>query len=203
MTFWPTDIVLASGNAGKLCEFRELLRPLHVTLRPQSDLGVGAAIESGATFVENAIIKARHAAACTGHAAIADDSGIVVDALAGAPGICSARYAGAGASDDDNLSKLLANAVEVEDGQRQCRFICVIAFLSSSNDPLPVLAIRVWEGELLREPRGENGFGYDPVFYVPEHDCSSAELEPALKNHISHRAKAMDAFLAEYHARFH
>lgn len=203
MALRHTHIVLASGNAGKLREFRELLRPLHVTLRLQSDLGVGATTESGATFVENAIIKARHAAVCTGQAAIADDSGIVVDTLAGAPGIYSARYAGASASDDDNVGKLLANAGEVEDGQRQCRFICVIAFLSSTNDPLPMLAVGAWEGELLREPRGENGFGYDPVFYVPEHDCSSAELEPAFKNRISHRAKAMDAFLAEYHARFH
>ncbi len=185
------DIVLASGNQGKLAELKDLLRDVPVRLRAQSDFGVPEAIEDGLSFIENAIIKARNAAAHTKQPALADDSGIAVDALAGAPGIYSARYAGEGASDAENLEKLLADTEHVPDDQRQCRFICVAAFVRHASDPLPLVCAGIWHGRLLRAPVGAHGFGYDPIFYVPDRHASSAELAPALKNTISHRAQAL------------
>ena len=167
-----------------------------VTVRPQADFDVPEADEDGLTFVENALKKARNAARYCERPALADDSGIAVDALSGAPGIYSARYAGVGASDEQNIAKLLHDMADVPDGQRQCRFICVIAFLRHADDPTPIICQGEWPGTLLRMPRGAHGFGYDPIFHVPEHDCSSAELEPAVKNTISHRGRALGAFVS-------
>lgn len=191
------DVVLASGNPGKLRELASMLDGRSMDVRLQSDFDVPPVAETGTTFVENAIIKARHAARHTGLAAIADDSGIIVDALGGAPGVRSARYAGAGASDADNLRKLLDAMADVADPDRSCRFVCVIAMLRHAADPLPLVATGTWEGSLLRTPRGANGFGYDPIFHVPDHDCTSAELEPDVKNRISHRARALAALLEQ------
>jgi XTP/dITP diphosphohydrolase len=157
-------VVLASGNAGKVREFNQLLAGAHVEVLPQSSFGVPEAEETGLTFVENAILKARNAARHTGLPAIADDSGIEVDALNGAPGIYSARYAGAGASDEENLYKLLSALEGLPDEQRGARFQCVIAYLRHAEDPTPLICQGTWEGRILAAPRGANGFGYDPVF---------------------------------------
>ena len=185
------EIVLASGNPGKLIELTDLLRALPVTLRAQSEFGVPEAVEDGLTFIENAIIKARNAASHTQRAALADDSGIALDALGGAPGIFSARYAGEGATDTDNLDKLLCDCAHLPDEQRSCRFICVAVYVRHALDPIPIICQGVWAGRLLRRPQGTHGFGYDPIFYVPDRKCSSAELLPAVKNTISHRAQAL------------
>ncbi|MEN8259031.1 MAG: RdgB/HAM1 family non-canonical purine NTP pyrophosphatase [Pseudomonadota bacterium] len=185
------QIVLASENPGKIDEIQAILKDHAIV--PQSDFNVPEAQETGLTFVENAIIKARNAARFSGLPAIADDSGLAVDALDGAPGIYSARYAGPGSSDRANLEKLLAMLADVPDDQREGRFICVIVFMRHENDPCPVIAQGVWEGRILREARGTNGFGYDPVFFAPEQGCASAELPPKLKNRLSHRAKALCA----------
>ncbi len=193
-----TDIVMASSNAGKLREINQLLTGLALKVRPQSEFGVVDAEETGLTFVENAILKARNAAAHTGLPAIADDSGLEVDALNGAPGIYSARYAGAGASDQANLEKLLTDLDTVAEDARTARFQCLLIYLRHAQDPTPLICHGTWEGRILFEPRGDNGFGYDPVFYVPTHDCSSAELPPEVKNTLSHRGQALrklvDAF---------
>ena len=186
-----TDIVLASSNAGKLREINQLLTGLALKVRPQSEFGVVDAEETGLTFVENAILKARNAAAHTGLPAIADDSGLEVDALNGAPGIYSARYAGAGASDQANLEKLLADLDTVAEGARTARFQCLLVYLRHAQDPTPLICQGTWEGRILFAPRGDNGFGYDPVFHVPTHDCSSAELPPEVKNTLSHRGQAL------------
>jgi len=187
----PTRAVLASGNAGKLREIRALLSGLALEVVAQSELGVGEAEESALTFIENAILKARHAAAATGLPAIADDSGIAVDALGGEPGIRSARYAGPGATDADNVAKLLAALADVPDARRGARFHCAAVYLRHPRDPVPVLAEGRWEGVVLRAPRGAGGFGYDPVFYVPGLGCSAAELAPERKNALSHRGQAL------------
>ncbi len=187
----PAKIVLASNNAGKVREFNELLSGSEFEVVPQSDLSVPDIEETGLTFVENALLKARNAAALTGWPAIADDSGLEVDALNGAPGIYSARYAGAGASDADNLYKLLQALEDVDDDNRNARFQCVMVYLRHANDPTPRIFQGSWEGMILRAPRGANGFGYDPVFYVPERNCSSAELPADIKNSLSHRGKAL------------
>jgi XTP/dITP diphosphohydrolase len=186
-----TDIILASSNPGKVREINQLLEQLHFTVRPQSEFGVVDAEETGLTFVENAILKARNAAAHTGLAAIADDSGLEVDALNGAPGIYSARYAGPGATDQENLEKLLADLAAVPEAGRTARFQCLLVYLRHASDPTPLICQGTWEGHILFEPRGSNGFGYDPVFYVPTHDCASAELSPEVKNAISHRGQAL------------
>ena len=185
------EIVLASGNPGKLIELTELLRAIPVTLRAQSEFDVPEAVEDGLTFIENAIIKARNASSHTRRAALADDSGIALDALGGAPGIYSARYAGEGASDAENLNKLLADTAHLPDDQRHCRFICVAVYVRHAHDPMPLVCEGVWPGRLLRRPSGTHGFGYDPIFYVPDRKCSSAELLPTVKNTISHRAQAL------------
>ena len=190
MTFLSTQqIVLASSNIGKIKEIQAIFAE-HLIV-PQSVFNVTDADETGSTFVENAIIKARHAAFQCKLPAIADDSGLVVDALSGAPGVISARYAGVGASDRDNVQKLLKELEDVSKEQRSARFICVMVFLEDAEDPFPVIAQGVWEGQILYQPIGANGFGYDPVFWVPEQQCASAELSAAVKNSLSHRSKAL------------
>ena len=190
MTFLSTQqIVLASSNIGKIKEIQAILAE-HLIV-PQSVFNVTDAEETGSTFVENAIIKARHAAFQCKLPAIADDSGLVVDALSGAPGVISARYAGVGASDPDNVQKLLKELEDIPEERRSARFICVMVFLEHPEDPFPVIAQGVWEGQILYQPIGANGFGYDPVFWVPEQQCASAELSAAVKNSLSHRSKAL------------
>ena len=181
-------VVLASGNAGKLREFREVLAPLAVQLKSQAEFAVPEVEETGLCFVENAIIKARAAAQHCQLPAIADDSGLEVDYLNGAPGIHSARYSGKG--DRANNAKLLQALAGVPEQQRSARFQCVLVYMRHALDPTPLVCQASWEGLILLQPRGEYGFGYDPLFYVPEHQCSSAELAPEVKNRISHRAKA-------------
>jgi XTP/dITP diphosphohydrolase len=188
-------IVLASNNAGKVREFNQLLAELNYEVVPQAELGVEEVEETGLSFVENAILKARNAAQHTGLAAIADDSGIEVDVLKGAPGIYSARFAGEGASDEDNLKKLLHDLDGVADEQRTARFQCLLVYMRHAKDPTPLICQGTWEGRILREPRGENGFGYDPVFYVAEENCSAAELAAASKNRLSHRGQALQKLL--------
>jgi XTP/dITP diphosphohydrolase len=188
-------IVLASGNKGKLREFQELLVNRGFEVLPQSDFAVTEAEETGTTFVENAIIKARHACRATGLPAIADDSGIEVDALNGRPGVYSARYSGAGATDASNNEKLLQELAGVPEAQRTARYHAVLVYMRHADDPTPILCHGVWEGVILTEPRGEGGFGYDPLFFVPSHQCASAELDKAEKNRISHRGKAMQELL--------
>lgn len=191
------DLVLASGNVKKAKELTALLAPLGLCVRLQSELNVVQPPEDGLTFVENALIKARAAALQTGLPAIADDSGLVVDALAGAPGIYSARYAGQDASDHANNNKLLAEMRSVPDGERTARFVSVVVYMRHAYDPLPLIAQGVWEGTILMEPVGEAGFGYDPLFYVPTHACTSAQLDANEKNRISHRGQSMQALLAQ------
>lgn len=191
-----STVVLASANPGKVREINQLLAGLDLKVVPQSEFGVPEADETGLSFVENALLKARNAAHHTGHAAIADDSGIEVDVLNGAPGIYSARYAGRGASDVDNLHKLLADLAGVPETGRDARFQCVMVYLRHEFDPTPIICQGTWEGRILFEARGASGFGYDPVFYVPTHDCSSAELSPELKNRLSHRGQALRALVA-------
>jgi XTP/dITP diphosphohydrolase len=181
-------VVLASGNPGKLRELGQVLAPLGLALQPQSRYGVPEVEESGLSFVENAIIKARAAAQHSGLPAIADDSGLEVDALNGAPGIHSARYSGAG--DAANNARLLRELGDTPHEQRTARFQCVLVYMRHALDPTPLVSQASWEGFVLFEPAGEHGFGYDPLFYLPEHRCSSAQLAPELKNRISHRAKA-------------
>lgn len=184
-----SEIVLASGNLGKIREIQAILQ--NDKILPQSQFNVVEPEETGSTFVENAIIKARNAALHCQRPAIADDSGLVVDALNGAPGVISARYAGVGASDQANLQKLLVELQGVPFAQRTARFICVMVYLRHANDPTPIIAQGVWEGLILDHAVGENGFGYDPVFWVAEHQCSSAQLTAEQKNALSHRGQAL------------
>lgn len=187
-------IVLASNNPGKLLEIQALAAG-KLELLLQSDYAVPEVEETGLSFVENALLKARHAARHTGLPALADDSGLEVDALHGAPGIRSARYAGPGASDAENLQKLLQDLADIPEHQRRARFQCVVVYMKHAEDATPLICQGTWEGCILTAPRGENGFGYDPVFYVPTHHCSSAELPPAVKNSLSHRGKALRQLL--------
>lgn len=191
-------IVLASGNQGKIREIQAILDGIQVL--PQSHFGVQEPEETGSTFIENAIIKARNAARYSNLPAIADDSGLVVDALQGAPGVISARYAGTGASDQDNWQKLLQALEGVPEDQRTARFICVMVYLRHAEDPLPIIAQGVWEGSILTQALGVNGFGYDPVFWLKDLACSSAQLDPAQKNTLSHRAKALRELQAQLRA---
>ncbi|MGD9859291.1 MAG: XTP/dITP diphosphatase [Marinobacterium sp.] len=190
-------IVLASGNRGKLKEFNEIFAPLQIDVMPQSDFAVQDADETGLSFVENAIIKARHAARVTGLPALSDDSGLEVDALNGAPGIYSARYAGAGCGDDENNRKLLQALEQVPTEQRSARFQCVLVFMRHAEDPTPLICQGSWEGVILDTPRGHNGFGYDPLFFVPELNCASAELSSEQKQKYSHRGKAVRQFIEQ------
>ena len=182
---------MASSNPGKLREINQILGDLGVKVLPQSDFDVPDAEETGLSFVENAILKARHAAQLTGLPAIADDSGLEVDALNGAPGIYSARFSGPGATDEKNLQKLLKELKDVPENERSARFQCLMVFMSHAEDPTPLICQGTWEGRILFEPRGEGGFGYDPIFYVPSEDCASAELAPEVKNRLSHRGQAL------------
>ena len=188
-------IILASNNGAKVREINQLLHGTGLTVIPQSEYAVEAAAETACTFVENALIKARHASTQTGHAAIADDSGIEVMALNGQPGVYSARYAGEGASDEDNLDKLMTAVQAIPEAERQARYVCVMVFLKHADDPTPLITMGIWEGTLLTEPRGENGFGYDPMFYVEQYQCTSAELSPTIKNQLSHRGQALRALV--------
>jgi XTP/dITP diphosphohydrolase len=184
-------LVLASGNAGKLAELSGLLAGSGIELVSQRTLGVGDIAETASTFVENALLKARHAARITGLPALADDSGLCVDALGGAPGLYSARYAGAEGDAGANIAKLLAVLDGLPEAQRAARFYCVLVLLRHADDPQPLIAEGEWRGRILAAPRGTGGFGYDPVFFDPEHGQSAAELAPALKNRISHRGRAL------------
>lgn len=192
-------IVLASNNPGKVREFNQLLSGQEIEVIPQSEFGVVEVEETGLTFVENAILKARNAALLTGLAAIADDSGIEVDALNGKPGIYSARYAGVNATDQENLEKLLTALAEQPDAKRTARFQCLMVYMKHAEDPTPLICQGTWEGSILSKPQGDNGFGYDPVFYVPEHNCSSAELSPEVKNQMSHRGQALRLLMDALH----
>lgn len=183
--------VLASGNAGKLAEFSTLFADAGLQLRPQSDFAVPDADETGLSFIENAILKARHASRISGLPALADDSGLCVDALGGAPGLYSARFAGEHGNHAANIEKLLGELKDLPDAQRSARFVCVLAALRHADDPQPIVAEGVWEGRILHAPAGAGGFGYDPVFFAPEFGCSAAELDAATKHRISHRARAM------------
>ena len=194
-------VVLATNNAGKAKELNAMLGGLDMEIVAQSALGVPEVEETGLSFIENAILKARNAAAHAKLPAIADDSGLEVDALEGAPGIYSARYAGTPSNDQANLKKLLEDMRDVPDLGRSARFRCVIVYLKHAKDPAPLVTEGVWEGAILRAPKGTNGFGYDPVFWVPEKGCSSAELEPAVKNQLSHRGQALARLAAHFRAR--
>ncbi len=184
-------IVLASGNPGKVREIAELLRDSQLVVVPQTGFKLPEVEETGLSFVENAILKARNAAHHTGLPAIADDSGLEVDALKGEPGIYSARYAGRDASDEANLQKLLHKISDVPKAKRTARFQCVMVYLRHEYDPTPLICQGTWEGRILFKPQGGNGFGYDPVFFVPGQNCSSAELPPETKNRLSHRGQAL------------
>jgi XTP/dITP diphosphohydrolase len=188
-------IVLASNNAGKVREINQLLASEQIKVVAQKEFNIPDAVEDGLSFVENAIKKARHAASLSGLPAIADDSGIEVDALNGAPGIYSARFAGANATDQENLQKLLQRLEGVPDEQRTARFQCLLVYMRHAEDPTPLICQGTWEGRILHAPKGENGFGYDPVFYVPTHRCSSAELPAEIKNSLSHRGQALQKLL--------
>jgi len=191
----PERLVLATGNAGKLRELREILEPWNVDVRPQSEFTHAHAAETGLSFVENALLKARHAAGASGLPAIGDDSGLEVDALRGAPGIHSARYAGPMASDADNNLKLLDELAAVPAAARGARYRCAMVYLRWPLDAAPLIAQAAWEGRILRAPVGVHGFGYDPLFEVAGTGRSAAQLDPAEKNRISHRGQALRALL--------
>jgi XTP/dITP diphosphohydrolase len=186
----PQKVVLASGNAGKLIEFRHDLGD-YLDLVSQADLGITAADETGLSFVENALLKARHVSKLSGLAALADDSGLCVNALNGLPGIYSARFAGPDATDLDNNNKLLELLGDKPEQDRLAHFVCVLVYLHHANDPEPLICEASWQGRILNEPRGENGFGYDPLFFSPDQGCASAELPLQIKNRVSHRGQAI------------
>ena len=190
-------VVLATGNAGKLRELAALLRSTELMLESLAQLGIASPEETGTTFLENALLKARHAAREAQRPAIAEDSGIEVDALGGAPGVRSARYAGDGASDDANLDKLLLAIADIPDPQRTARYRCVAVFVRDHDDPSPLIAEGTWEGRIIGERRGSGGFGYDPIFVPLGMDQTSAEIDAAAKNSLSHRGKALRALVAQ------
>jgi XTP/dITP diphosphohydrolase len=191
MTSARPRLVVASSNAGKLAEFRDLLGDAGVDVVTQGELGVPDADETGLTFVENALIKARHAARLTGLPALGDDSGLCVDALGGAPGLYSARYAGGHGDAQANIAKLLEAMAQVPDERRGAHFYAVIVLLRHAEDPQPLVAEGRWSGRILHAPRGDGGFGYDPVFLDPDNGISAAQFEPAIKNRLSHRGRAL------------
>ncbi|CAM3855416.1 RdgB/HAM1 family non-canonical purine NTP pyrophosphatase [Rheinheimera salexigens] len=188
-------IVLATSNKGKVAELSKMLAGRNIEIIPQTDLGVSDAEETGLTFVENAIIKARHAALSSGLPAIADDSGLAVDALGGAPGIYSARYAGEGATDKLNIDRLLANMQSVPVAQRSAQFHCVLVYMRHAEDPTPLICHGIWRGEIATSAQGEHGFGYDPVFWLSNENCSAAQLKPEQKQQLSHRGQALKTLL--------
>jgi XTP/dITP diphosphohydrolase len=197
-----TSIVLASGNAGKIKEFAALFQPLGISLIPQASLSISDAPEPHPTFIENALTKARPASALSGLPSIADDSGLCVRALGGAPGILSARYAQTAEgtrSDLANNQKLVRELANITD--RKAWYVAVLVFLTHAEDPQPLIAEASWYGEIIHAPRGSHGFGYDPYFFIPEHGCTVAQLEPALKNRISHRGQAMQLLFSKMRER--
>lgn len=193
-------LVLASSNSGKIRELQELLAPLDWQVKAQSEFAINDAEETGNTFAENALIKARHAARLSGLPAIADDSGLCVDALNGAPGIYSARFAGDGATDEKNNTKLLVELTNIREHKRQAHFHCTLVFVNNADDSAPIVCEKQWHGFILTKPCGENGFGYDPLFWVPTHQCSSAQLPRDEKNKLSHRGQALQELLARLQA---
>ena len=188
-------IVLATGNLGKVSEIQAIVRDQGFHLHPQTEFGVEPAEETGLTFVENALIKARHAARKSGLPAIADDSGLCVDALNGAPGIYSSRYAGTDANEEANLRRLLEALKDVPDHDRGARFVCAMVYLSHADDPIPLIVLGQWPGWIAHASSGSNGFGYDPVFELQDRRCTSAELPPEEKNRLSHRGQALVGLL--------
>jgi XTP/dITP diphosphohydrolase len=194
-------IVLASGNAGKLREFNQVLAGLDFQVLPQSLFAVGEVEETGLTFVENAILKARHVSQVSGLPALADDSGLEVDFLQGAPGIYSARFSGADATDARNNAKLLELLADVPEAKRTARFQCLLVYLRHPQDPTPLICQGTWEGRILEAPQGDNGFGYDPLFWVPQCGLSSAQLAPEQKNRLSHRGQAVAEFVRQLRQR--
>ena len=194
-----SKVVLATGNPGKVREMSALLAEFGLEVLPQSNFNIVEADETGTTFIENAIIKAKHAAALTGLPAIADDSGLAVDALQGVPGIYSARYAGVDASDRDNLLKLLDALKGVPTAQRTARFHCVLVYMTHAEDPTPLVCHGSWDGMITEQPSGEDGFGYDPIFFVESEGCTSAELTKQRKSELSHRGQALTKLLAAMH----
>lgn len=196
------QIVLASGNKGKILEIQAILKHQAIEVLPQSRFDVPEAEETGTTFIENAIIKARHAARISELPVIADDSGLEVDALGGKPGVHSARYAGLPSDDKKNTLKLLNALENTPLEKRTARFHCVMVFMAHADDPSPLIAHGVWEGRIAYKESGKNGFGYDPVFYVPEHECMSAELDASIKNSLSHRAKALNLLMPQVSDHF-
>ncbi|PCI70193.1 MAG: non-canonical purine NTP pyrophosphatase [Piscirickettsiaceae bacterium] len=196
------QVVLASGNQGKIAEIQSILQQHDIEIISQSHFKVPEIAETGTTFIENAIIKARHASAISALPAIADDSGLEVDALNGEPGVYSARYAGLPSNDQRNTDKLLAELVNTPSELRSARFHCVMVFMAHANDPSPLIAHGAWEGNIAFEKSGDNGFGYDPVFYLPEQACTSAQLESRLKNTLSHRAQALKKLMPQISEAF-
>ncbi len=194
--------MLASGNASKLKELSAMLPPLGWTVRSQGDWKISEAVEDGLSFIENALIKARHAARCTGLRALGDDSGLVVDALSGMPGIYSSRYAGADADDEANNQKLLHALRGVPGPERTAHFYCAMVLVRFAEDPAPLISTGKWTGRIMEQPRGEGGFGYDPLFWIPGNECSSAELPPEVKNSLSHRGQALAALAAQMKDEF-
>ncbi len=195
-SFNMLEIVLASSNPGKIREFEAIFANLAIKLIPQSDLNISDADETGTTFVENAIIKARHAAEISGLPAIADDSGLVIDALDGMPGVRSSRFAGPNGDDAARIKKVLDKLKNAKMSERDASFHCVTVLMEDALDPAPLICEGVWDGQIIYEPKGDKGFGYDPIFYVPTHKCSAAELDPAIKNRISHRGQALEQLAA-------
>jgi len=190
-------ILIATHNSNKVSEIRSIMGNLSIQIISANELNIPDVEETGKTFVENAILKARHAANLSKLPTIADDSGLCVDALMGAPGIYSARYAGEGASNEKRLEKLLAELKEVPKDKRGARFCCCAVFMRHAEDPLPLITQGFLEGQILFEPQGQNGFGYDPLLYLPSRQCSVAELEPGVKNQMSHRANAFIALIKQ------
>jgi len=190
-------VVLATGNKGKVKELAVMLAGLGFEVLPQSEFAVTDVAETGSTFVENAIIKARHAAKHTGLPAIADDSGLAVHALGGAPGVYSARYSGDQATDQSNITKLLNVMADIPTEKRQATFLCVLVFMRHAEDPTPIICQGEWRGEIMTSQLGESGFGYDPIFWVESQKCSSAQLSAEQKNALSHRGKALKMLLAQ------
>ena len=195
------QLVIASGNKGKLAEFKAMFELDEVELRPQSDFGVADIEETGHTFIENALLKARHAALISGVPALGDDSGLCVDALGGSPGLLSARYGGVHGDATRNIGRLLRELDGVEQGKRTARFHCVLVLLRHAADPQPLIAEGSWEGRILTEPRGDGGFGYDPVFLDLESGLSAAEIAPSLKNRLSHRGRALAVMKQQLQSR--
>jgi XTP/dITP diphosphohydrolase len=196
-------LVLASNNRGKIAEFNQMVSELGLKIVPQTEFNLSSVAETGLSFVENALIKARYAAQHTGHAALADDSGLEVDALDGAPGIYSARFAGEQATDAENNQLLLSKLADVPEVQRNARYHCVIVLLRHATDPTPLICQGSWAGRITFTPRGTQGFGYDPCFYVPTHHCTAAELPAEIKNQLSHRALAFRQFHKMLHSGSH